>query len=327
MYRSKSHFLQLVEQQIEQKLQWDNKSSFCTEPQLFEAAKHLCLATGAKRARPKLIYFFAQALDVKTPQTIDIAVTGEFIHNASLLHDDVIDNGTIRRGKPTVNVVWDNLTAVLAGDILLSESIRSLVNCPRVIAQEALDLVSEMTRATMLEAHIRNKTNVSKEQWMYIANGKTASMFRWCGRSVGHLANNSKGVECFGSFGNHFGVAFQMADDLLDIQDSGSGKTPFADIKNRNPSYPIILAQQKSPGFAKDLANAWKKKTLKDSEIVSLGNAVLSTGAAEETFAHIREKVDLSIESLGDFASMPGCDVIVQWAIAICSRFQKTEAV
>jgi geranylgeranyl pyrophosphate synthase len=327
MYKNKSHFLQLVEQQIVEKLKWDSKSSFCTEPQLFGAAKHLCLANGAKRARPKLIYFFAQALDIQSPQIIDIAVTGEFIHNASLLHDDVIDNGTIRRGKPTVNIVWDNLTAVLAGDILLSESIRSLVNCPRVVAQEALDLVSEMTRATMLEAHIRNKTDITAEQWMYIANGKTASMFRWCGRSVGYLANNNESVKCFGEFGNHFGIAFQMADDLLDIQNLDSGKTPFADIRNRNPSYPIILAQKRSSGFTKDLTRAWNKQTLLEKEIYALGNAIISTGAAEETYRHITEKVNNSIEALEGFASLPGCDIIVQWAYSICSRFQNTEAV
>ena len=327
MYTSKSHFLQLVEQQIVQTLQWDSKSSLCTEPKLFAAARHLCLANGAKRARPKLVYFFSEALEVKSNQIIDVAVTSEFVHNASLLHDDVIDHGTIRRGKPTVNMVWDNLTAVLAGDILLSESIRGLHNCPRVVAQEALQLVSDMTKATMLEAHIRNRTDVSTAQWIYIANGKTGSMFEWCGRSVGHIASNFEAVNCFGNFGKHFGIAFQMTDDLLDIQDLGSGKTPFADLQNRNPSYPIILAQQLSKGFSKDLSNAWNKPALTESEIISLGQAVISTGAADETYRQIQLEVDNSIESLGDFANLPGCQTIVQWATAMCNRFRKSEAV
>jgi len=327
MYTNKNHFLQLVEQQIVKTLQWDEQSSFCAEPMLFAAARHLCLADGAKRARPKLIYFFSQALQLNSQLIVDIAVTSEFIHNASLLHDDVIDNGTIRRGNPTVNVVWDNLTAVLAGDILLSESIKGLKDCPRLVAQEALELVSEMSKATMLEAHIRNSTSVSLEQWNYIAKGKTASMFQWCGRSVGYLDDNLKAAECFGGFGKHFGIAFQMADDLLDIQQLESGKTPFADLRNRNPSYPMILAQQLSPGFTKDLKNAWSKDQISEKEIISLGNAIISTGAAEQTYDQIQKEVNLSVESLGEYVNKPGCQTIAQWALAMCHRFKRTEAV
>ena len=193
---TKSHFLEQFEQHIDAVLNWDEKVSHSAEPTLFAAARHLCLAKGGKRARPKLVYFFAKGLGLFQSEVLDIAVTAEFIHNASLLHDDVIDNGELRRGQPTVNVVWDSLTAVLAGDILLSESIRILKDCPRVVATEALELVSIMTRATMMEAHVRNNTNVSIDQWDYIADGKTSSMFTWCGRAIGHLADNQDAVEC-----------------------------------------------------------------------------------------------------------------------------------
>jgi len=285
------------------------------------------LAKGAKRARPKLVYFLSQTLDIDQSLLVDVAVTSEFIHNASLLHDDVIDNGTIRRGNPTVNVVWDELTAVLAGDILLSESIRRLIHCPRIIAQEALQLVSDMTKATMLEAHIRNKTNVSIDQWNFIANGKTASMFSWCGRSVGHLANEKKIIQCFGDFGKHFGLAFQMADDLIDIFPLESGKTPFADLQNRNPSYPMIIAQQLSSSFSSDLSKAWKKDTLSEAEIANLGKAILSTGAADYTYEQIQKEIQLAIEALDEFIDLPGCKVVVEWALSMCYRFQKSEAV
>ena len=250
---TKSHFLEQFEQHISDVLTWDEQVSHSAEPTLFAAARHLCLAKGGKRARPKLVYFFAKGLGLFQSEVLDIAVTAEFIHNASLLHDDVIDNGELRRGQPTVNVVWDSLTAVLAGDILLSESIRILKDCPRVVATEALELVSIMTRATMMEAHVRNNTNVSIDQWDYIADGKTSSMFTWCGRAIGHLADNQDAVERFGKFGHHFGLAFQIADDVLDIQHNLSGKTPFADLRNKNPSFPIVLACKQSTPLLNEL--------------------------------------------------------------------------
>jgi heptaprenyl diphosphate synthase len=323
---TKSHFLEQFEQHIDAVLTWDEQVSHSAEPTLFAAARHLCLAKGGKRARPKLVYFFAKGLGLFQSEVLDIAVTAEFIHNASLLHDDVIDNGELRRGQPTVNVVWDSLTAVLAGDILLSESIRILKDCPRVVATEALELVSIMTRATMMEAHVRNNTNVSIDQWDYIADGKTSSMFTWCGRAIGHLADNQDAVECFGKFGHHFGLAFQIADDVLDIQHNSSGKTPFADLRNKNPSFPIVLACQQSPLFKRDLEHAWMQDVPSEESIMKLGNKLIDMGIVTQCIDRIQREVDLSIQALGDYADKPGCQEIAQWALAMCHRFQVLES-
>ncbi len=324
--RTKSHFIEQFEDHIEQVLTWDTERSHAAEPTLFAAARHLCLAKGGKRARPKLVYFFAKALNIIQPEILDIAVTAEFIHNASLLHDDVIDNGELRRGQPTVNVVWDSLTAVLAGDILLSESIRILKDCPRVVATEALELVSIMTRATMMEAHVRNNTAVSIEQWDYIADGKTSSMFTWCGRAVGHLAKDSDATERFGKFGHHFGIAFQIADDVLDIRPENSGKTPFADLRNKNPNYPIVLACKQSPSFKKDLEIAWSEDVPSEDAIQALGAQLIELGLVQQCIDRIQQEVTLSIEALGEYAEKPGCQEIAQWALAMCQRFQVLES-
>jgi len=325
---TKSHFIEAFEQHITTILQWDEKRSHLAEPTLFAAARHLCLAKGGKRARPKLVYFFAKALNVIEPRVLDIAVTAEFIHNASLLHDDVIDNGELRRGQPTVNVVWDNLTAVLSGDILLSESIRILKDCPRIIATEALELVSIMTKATMMEAHVRNRSDVSISQWDYIADGKTSSMFTWCGRAIGHLADNDDAVERFGRFGHHFGLAFQIADDVLDIVHDDSGKTPFAYLRNKNPNYPIALACQQSATFKTSLEKAWNTSAEAPSEesIVALGQQLIELGMVQQCIDRIQREVDLSIEALGPFANKPGCQEIAQWAMAMCHRFHVLES-
>ena len=324
---TKTNFLEDFEQHIENILRWDEKSSFSAEPTLFAAARHLCLAQGGKRARPKLVYFFAKSLQQFGSQVMDIAACAEFIHNASLLHDDVIDNGTLRRGVPTANVVWDDLTAVLAGDILLAESIHILKDCPRIVANEALKLVSDMTKATMLEAHVRNSVSVSIPQWEYIAHGKTSAMFGWCGRAIGHLAGDFKAVEAFGTFGHHFGLAFQLADDVVDIQHSDSGKTPFADLRNKNPSYPIIYACQNSETFRNKLQQTWMNEHPSEKEIEQLGRELCAAPILNHCVDRIQKEVDLSIQALGEYAKKPGCQEIAQWALAMCYRFQRSEAV
>lgn len=323
----KDLFIDTVEQRISAALSWDKQASWSDMPTLAAAARHLCLAKGAKRARPKLCYFFGVAVDADFDLLADAAVCGEFIHSASLLHDDVIDKGTLRRGLETVNVRWDPLTAVLAGDLLLAESIKGLERCPRNVAQEALTLVSDMTRATMLEAHIRSQSDVLLKQWFYIAEGKTASMFRWCGRAAAALSNEPEAMDAFGEFGTHFGIAFQMADDLLDLQPSASGKTQFADIRNKNPSYPIILAAERSTAFRLELEAAWQEEVLTEERIQHLGRAVISTGAAEQTFEAIRSEVNHGLHMLGHYIQRPGCRDIAAWAEGMWQRFAHEEAV
>lgn len=323
----KYKFMDIVEQRISAALSWDSAASWSDMPTLAAAARHLCLAKGAKRARPKLCYFFGLSVEADFDLLADVAVCGEFIHSASLLHDDVIDNGDLRRGVETVNIKWDPLTAVLAGDLLLAESIKGLSRCPRNIAQEALTVVADMTRATMLEAHVRGQNDVSLKQWYYIADGKTASMFRWCGRSAAQLSEEMDAIEPFGSFGTHFGLAFQMADDLLDLQPSASGKTQFADIRNKNPSYPIILACQYSSLFQKELERAWQAPNISEEKIQQLGQAVIATGAAEKTFEAVRAEVEQGLEDLGSYINRPGCRNIADWASGMWQRFAREEAV
>jgi geranylgeranyl pyrophosphate synthase len=331
MGTSKS-FIEDVEQRIDHSLAWDKNASYSDMPTLASAARHLCLAPGGKRARPKLAYYFGLSVDSDFDLLADVGVAAEFIHGASLLHDDVIDHGTLRRGLETVNIKWDNLTAVLAGDLLLAESIKGLSRCPRSVAQEALDVVAQMTRATMLEAHVRGSTETTLEQYRYIALGKTAAMFSWCGRSAAYLGSNveeiSEALERFGKFGQHFGVAFQMADDLLDLQKLESGKTPFADIRNRNPNYPLILAQNLDLGFREKLNKAWQSEnTLSESAIASLGAHCISTGAAAQTLESIHHEIQIALDALGDFKSRRGCREIAAWADTVWKRFQHLEAV
>ena len=320
-------FLAEVTNRISTALSWDEEASGSGLPIMAEAARHLCLAPGAKRARPRMVYMFGLAVEAELDALADIAVAAEFIHGASLMHDDVIDEGTMRRGRATVNARWDNLTAVLAGDMLLSEAIYGLRRWKRPITEEALKLVAAMSRAAMLEAHVRTRTDVPLAQWRYIALGKTGAMFQWCGRSAAWLAGDDDALRRFGQFGDRFGVAFQMADDLKDILGGDIGKDRFADIRNANPSYPLILALQSSPGLKRDIEAAWKKDTLTPEEINRIGQAVLATGAAQRTFEQLGEEIAAALEALGPYQERPGCAEMAAWASMMWRSFaHRTES-
>ena len=291
------------------------------------AARHLCLAKQAKRARPRLVHMFGVAIDAPADPLADVAVAAEFIHSASLMHDDVIDHGTMRRNQQTVNTRWDNLTAVLSGDVLLSEAIYGLRRWHRCVTEEALQLVANMSRAAMMEAHVRTKTDVSIDQWRYIAEGKTGEMFQWCGRATGWVANNESATKHFGEFGRRFGVAFQMADDLKDLLGGNIGKDRFADIRNANPSYPIIIATQRSPALNAELTALWNQTNPNREDIARIGQAILDTGAAEATHQQLGREINEALDSLGEFRDRTGCAEIAAWVTAMWESFNLEVAV
>lgn len=321
-------FLREVEQRIERALSWDREATWSDLPTMAAAARHLCLSPGAKRARPRMVHLFGLSVGADPDGLADVAVAAEFIHGASLMHDDVIDHGTTRRGRPTVNARWDNLTAVLAGDMLLSEAIYGLRRWERPITEEALRLVADMSRAAMLEAHVRGRVDILPSQWRYIALGKTGAMFRWCGRAAAMLAGDAEAVERLGAFGDRFGVAFQMADDLKDLLGGDIGKDRYADIRNANPSYVLSVATQSSPALREALAAAWARPEPLDPETVArLGQLVVETGALAETHRALGAEIAAAIEALGAYRDRPGCAEMVAWALMMWRSFSMEEAV
>ena len=151
-------------------------------------------------------------------------------------------------------------------------------------------------------------------------------MFTWCGRAIGHLADDPDAAARFGKFGHHFGLAFQIADDVLDIQHNTSGKTPFADLRNKNPSFPIVLACKQSQSFKRALEQAWIADIPQEETIMKLGNMLIEMGIVTQCIERIQEEVDLAIEALGEYVHKPGCQEIAQWALAMCHRFQVLES-
>ena len=289
---------------------------------LLEAGRHLATAPGAKRARPRLVYCFGKIMGVEDYEALwRVALSAEFIHGASLLHDDVVDGGTQRRGRPTANAQWSNAVAVLGGDVMLCLSIEALSLLPRQITNEAVALVATMSRAAVLEVETRGVLDLSLEQWRVIAQGKTGALFGWCGRAPAHLAEDRDAAARFTRCGELLGIAFQLADDLKDMVDPGSGKNPFADIRNKNPSYPLLWSIRQDASLQRDLGALWEQPEIALERASAIGQRVLEAGAADHTRGQIVEHVGRAFEALGDYRERPGGQEVIDWALSLSQDY------
>lgn len=281
---------------------------------LMEAARHLCLGAGGKRARPMLVRLFGGAVGVPAERLVDVAVASEMIHSASLLHDDVVDAGMFRRGRPTVNARWGNIVAVMSGDLILSTALSRLAELDARLVKSGLAVVAEMTRAAIAEVEARGDLDLPMSRLRFIAEGKTGSLFGWCGSAAATLANNDEAVTRFDGFGRHLGVAFQIADDIRDILGTDVGKPRYADVHSRTPSMPILLAVAKDDSLRRKLKDAWAFSVITPERTREIGAAIEATGAVEASMARMNTEIEAALDKLGRFAEEPAGAELVGWA-------------
>jgi heptaprenyl diphosphate synthase len=281
---------------------------------LMEAARHLCIGTGGKRARPMLARLFGAVVEAPAPQLVDIAVGAELIHSASLLHDDVVDAGMFRRGRPTVNARWGNIVAVMSGDLILSVALRRLAALDARLTQSALAVIEEMTRGAIAEVEARGDLDLPLERLRYIAEAKTGCLFGWCGHAPATLVDNHAAARAFDKFGRHLGVAFQIADDIRDITGTDAGKPQYADVQSRTPSLPILLAVAKDDTLRRKIKDAWAFSAMTGERTREIGSAVLSTGALDTAMAMMNREIEAALDALGPYAADPAGAELVSWA-------------
>ena len=241
-------------------------------------------------------------------------MAAEQSHAASLLHDDVVDNGMFRRGKPTVNARWGNIVAVMSGDLLLSGALLKLARFDPRIAEAALSTVSEMTRAAMDEVEARGNLELTLEQLKKIGEGKTGSLFGFCGKAAALVAGDEEAARRFDAFGRRIGVAFQMADDIRDISGTDEGKPQYADLQSRTPNLPVVLSVAADTRLKKRIAEAWGWSALTQDKVKELGTAVLVTGALDDATVMMNREIDAAVEALGPYAQRESGANLVMWA-------------
>jgi octaprenyl-diphosphate synthase len=220
-------------------------------PRIPEVTAHL-VGAGGKRLRPMLTLAAARMCGYEGPFHIHLAATVEFIHTATLLHDDVVDESKRRRGRPTANLLWDNKSSVLVGDYLFSRSFQLMVETGNL---RVLDILANAS-ATIAEGEVLQLTaaqDLATDEGVYlqVVRGKTAALFSAATEVGGIIANAPEDqVRALFAYGDALGVAFQIVDDLLDYggTDEGIGKNTGDDFRERKVTLPIIKAvAQASP--------------------------------------------------------------------------------
>ncbi|MGC3938245.1 polyprenyl synthetase family protein [Roseobacter sp. EG26] len=218
-------------------------------PRIPEVTAHLVEA-GGKRLRPMLTLAAAHLCGYEGPYHVNLAATVEFIHTATLLHDDVVDESGQRRGRPTANLLWDNKSSVLVGDYLFSRSFQLMVETGSL---RVLDILSNAS-ATIAEGEVLQLTAsqdlaTTEAIYLQVVRGKTAALFS-AATEVGGVIADAPGavVQALFDYGDALGIAFQIVDDLLDFQgDAGTiGKNIGDDFRERKLTMPLIKAVAKA---------------------------------------------------------------------------------
>ncbi len=283
-----SEELVLVERQLAARLQ-------SREPLLDEIGRYL-IGAGGKRVRPAVVLLMFRACGGADPTDIvDIATALELIHTASLLHDDIIDGGTTRRGKASPFHRFGLANSLVAGDFLFSQAFGLCGRFEEAVITWASDACILLTEGEVMQGRFRHNPKVTREDYIEIISRKTASLFTLGARLGAHLAGASPDVvEGMAACGFCVGMAFQIIDDLLDVQGDGerTGKPTGADLKDGNPSLPLVLAIALDP----EVKRVFQKKRPTSTEIADALERVRRLGVLSEvqTLAHTYGKQALA---------------------------------
>ena len=225
-------------------------------PQL---AGHL-INSGGKRVRPMLTVAAARMCGYQGLHHIKLAMAVEFMHTATLLHDDVVDESDMRRGKHAARVIWGNQASVLVGDYLLGQAFKMMVEtgsleCLRILS-EAACIIAE---GEVLQLAVSQDTSTTEDSYMKVVGAKTAALFSAAAHVGGVISNRSRAeIEALEAYGRNLGIAFQLVDDALDYAGNRAqmGKSVGDDFRERKITLPVLLAFRR--GVTEE-RNFWKR--------------------------------------------------------------------
>jgi octaprenyl-diphosphate synthase len=272
-----------------------------------EAARHLLEQPG-KRIRPMCVLLAARAGGLGlTPVVRDLAVACELVHAATLLHDDVIDDGTERRGAPTARVIYGNSASILAGDHLLIEALRLVERSGHpALLSGLLAVISEMVAGEALQLERRGRFDLDPELYLRVIRGKTAALFRWglhAGATVAGLPEPL--CAALGRAGAALGMAFQVVDDVIDLESDPrqSGKNALADLREGKLTWPFLVGAQADHELAARL-KGWITTQTEPTpdEAVEVVFRLKKLGALDATRAFAAE---LGAEARGELRRLP----------------------
>jgi octaprenyl-diphosphate synthase len=271
------------------------------------------VSAGGKRLRPALVLLSARALGCKTDQPALLAAVIEFIHTATLLHDDVVDHADRRRGQKTANAVWGNAGAVLSGDFLYSRSFQMMVDVGRMPVMRLMaDTTNAIAEGEVLQLLNAGDPDVTEARYLRVIELKTARLFEAAAQLGAIAADAGEAVQRqMARYGHELGMAFQIEDDLLDYRASPeeSGKNLGTDLAEGKPTLPLIHALKHGSAAQQDLI----RTALREGRVEQL-DAVLAavevTGGLAYSSALAARHAEVAIAALGGLPDSPCKDAL-----------------
>ena len=284
---------------------------------LIDQLGHYIINSGGKRLRPLLVLLSAGACAYRGRHHVTLAAVIEFIHTATLLHDDVVDASNLRRGRETANSIWGNEASVLVGDFLYSRAFQMMVTVgiPRVmeILADTTNVIAEGEVQQLLNCH---EPDITETQYLEVIRAKTARLFE-AGSQLGAVlaGRTDREEDALAAYGRHLGTAFQLIDDALDYSSSAAtlGKNIGDDLAEGKPTLPLINAMRKSDeGQREVLRNAVRNGGLEDIEAVV--SAIESTDSIAYTAHAARAEAGRAIQALEPIPGSAFKDALVALA-------------
>ncbi|MEK8044912.1 octaprenyl diphosphate synthase [Ideonella margarita] len=268
---------------------------------LVEQIGHYIVTAGGKRIRPRLVVLFAKALGYTGTHHHTLAATVEFIHTATLLHDDVVDESSLRRGRATANAMFGNAASVLVGDFLYSRAFQMMVTVDRMRVLDVLaDATNVIAEGEVLQLMNMHDPDISIDDYLRVIRYKTAKLFEASARLGAVLADASPEVEerCAG-YGRALGTAFQLIDDLLDYEGNTEalGKNVGDDLREGKPTLPLLVAMARGTEEERQLIRHAIEHG-EEARLPDIISIVRRTGALDATREAARKEAAVAAECL-----------------------------
>ncbi|ODV13257.1 MAG: octaprenyl diphosphate synthase [Rubrivivax sp. SCN 70-15] len=275
---------------------------------LIDQISRYIVGAGGKRIRPRLVLLFTQALGFDGPERYELAAIVEFIHTATLLHDDVVDESSLRRGRATANAIFGNAASVLVGDFLYSRAFQMMVTVNRMRVLDVLaDATNVIAEGEVLQLMNMHDPDLAVEDYLRVIRYKTAKLFEASARLGAVLAGAETALEeSCADYGRSLGTAFQLVDDLLDYDGSSDelGKNVGDDLREGKPTLPLLIAMARGTEPERELI----RDAIEHGELHRLDEIlaiVRRTGALDATRDAARSEADKARAAI---AALPPSD-------------------
>lgn len=281
---------------------------------------HYLASAGGKRLRPLLTALGARAIGV-TRDLTPLMNAGEVLHLGSLLHDDVVDGGSERRGQPAAHTVYGNAGAVLTGDFCLARAVllaaegggeAAVLELSRVVTRMAEGEVTQLLHAGAFDLPL--------DVYFGIIEAKSAALISWCAQAGALASGDARAARALAAYGRAVGIAFQITDDVLDYKGEvgKTGKRPGVDLLEGKLTLPLLLAVERSPALRARL----KQGPVSEDQLDDLLAQVVATGACDAALEVARQRVSAGLEALAILPPSPYRDALEGLAWYLVERVQ-----